>query len=374
MSLRCLRVRYVIELKGLPVKALRFHAARDIRVEDIPAPQTPRSDEVRVRITCCGICGTDLHEYTSGPIFVPTEPHAYSGSCAPQILGHEFGGVIEAVGDTVTNVKPGDRVSVLPHVMPRDKGYYAERGLFSLSDNLAMVGLSWPWGGLAERAMLRYDNVYRIPDSMSDEEAALVEPTAVCVYACERGGVRTGSTVLITGAGPIGALSMLAARAAGASRIFISDVNETRLRLASEILPDAITINARTENVADRVRAGTIENVGVDVAIEAVGNELALANCVDAVHRQGTVVQVGLHTGHSRLDWFSVVFKDIDIRGSWTFPNTYWPRVIDLIASGILPAKKIVTKRIRLDDVVREGFDALLDPAGGHLKILISTV
>lgn len=354
------------------MKALRFHAAKDLRIEDIPGPVDPGPDEVRIRNVCVGICGTDLHEYSHGPIFIPIEPHPYSGSNGPQVLGHEFGGVVEMVGRNVTNVKPGDRVSVLPHVMPRDKGYYAERGLFALSDNLAMVGLSWPWGGMAERAMLRYDNVYRIPDDMSQEEAALVEPTAVAVYACDRGGVRPGSTVLVTGAGPIGALAVLAARAAGATRIFVSDVNATRLERARDMLPGVVTINTRHETVADRVRADTIENVGVDVAIECVGNEQALNDCVDAVRRQGVVVQVGLHPSHSMIDWFKVVFKDIDIRGSWTYPNTSWPRVIDLIASGLIPAGKIVTKRIGLDDAVASGFEALLDPSGSELKVMIN--
>ena len=353
------------------MKALRFHAAKDLRIENITAPMDPGPDEVRVRNACVGICGTDLHEYSHGPIFIPVDPHPYSGSHGPQILGHEFGGVVEAVGANVTNVKPGDRVSVLPHVMPRDKGYYAERGLFSLSNDLAMVGLSWPWGGMAEKSMVRYDNVYRIPDQMSQEEAALVEPTAVVVYACDRGGVRPGSTVLVTGAGPIGALAVLAARAAGATRIFVSDVNDRRLQRACDMLPDVIPVDGREGAVGDRVREGTIENVGVDVAIECVGNELALNDCIDAVRRQGVVVQVGLHPHHSKVDWFKVVFKDIDIRGSWTYPNTSWPRVIDLISSGLIPARKIVTSRIGLDEAVTAGFEALLDPSGSQLKVII---
>ena len=279
--------------------------------------------------------------------------------------------MVEAVGPGVDHVKPGDRVSVLPHVMRRDKGYFAERGLFTLANDIAYVGLSWPWGGMAEQAMLRYDTVHKIPDGMSDEEAALVEPTAVVVYACDRGGVRAGSTVLVTGAGPIGVLAILAARAAGATTIFLSDVNRTRLELAKSILPGIITIDARSDNVGNRVRDETVEHVGVDVAMECVGAEAALNDCVDAVRRQGVVVQVGLHPSPSKIDWFSVTFKDIDIRGSWTYPNHSWPRVIDLIASGVLPAGKVVTKRIRLEDAVEQGFDALLDPAGTDLKIMI---
>lgn len=353
------------------MKALRFHAAKDLRIDDVAAPADPGPGEVLIRNRKVGICGTDLHEYAHGPIFIPTAPHPYSGSSGPQILGHEFGGIVEAVGAGVDHVKRGDRVSVLPHVMQRDKGYFAERGLFSLATNIAFVGLSWPWGGMAEKALLRWDTVHKIPESLTDEDAALVEPTAVAVYACDRGDVRAGSTVLVTGAGPIGVLTILAARAAGATTIFLSDVNPTRLALAKSILPDVRTIDARTGHVAEQVRASTIENVGVDVAIECVGAEKALSDCIDAVRKQGVVVQVGLHSSPSKVDWFAVTVKDIDIRGSWTYPNQCWPRVMDLIASGLLPASKVVTRRVRLDCAVKEGFDVLLDPSGVDLKIMI---
>ena len=355
----------------MTMQALRFHAAKDLRVEEIEEPGRPGPGEVRIRNTRVGICGTDLHEYAYGPIFVPKEPHPFTGVSGVQILGHEFGGTVTEIGEGVTKVKVGDRVSVQPLIMPRDNEYYADRGLFFLSEQLALAGLSWPWGGMAEASILNDYNVYRIPDAMSEEEAALVEPTAVAVYACDRGGVRAGSSVIVTGAGPIGLLTVLAARAAGATRVFLSDPNAKRLDLARTIDPDLVTIDPTKESVAERVRAGTDDGVGADVAIEAVGNERALGNCVEAVRRQGVVVQVGLHSGPSKLDWFSVTCKDIDIRGSWAYPTTSWPRVIDLIASGRLPASKVVTKRIQLKDAVREGFDALLDPAGTQLKIMI---
>ncbi|MBZ3695125.1 2,3-butanediol dehydrogenase [Phyllobacterium calauticae] len=354
------------------MKALRFHAAKDLRLENIDAPSSaPQAGQVLIRNRFVGICGTDLHEYVSGPIFIPVEPHPFTRASGPQILGHEFGGVVEAVGAGVTSVKPGDRVSVQPLIMPRSGDYFADRGLFHLSTDLALAGLSWQSGGMAEYALLNEYNVQRIPDEMTDEEAALVEPAAVAVYACDRGGVTAGSSVLVTGAGPIGVLTLLAARAAGAAQLFLSDINDTRLELAVGILPDLITINPKRELVGDIVRSRTEGGVGCDVAIECVGNEHALKACTDAVRKQGVVVQTGLHPHENPLDWFQVTFKDIDIRGSWAYPTHYWPRVIRLISSGLLPAHKVVTKRITLDEAVTEGFDTLLDPAGKHLKILI---
>ncbi len=353
------------------MKALRFHGAKDLRVEEVARPDAPGAGQVLVRNRFVGICGTDLHEYSYGPIFIPKEPHPFTGAHGTQILGHEFGGVVEAVGAGVSNVKPGDRVSIQPLIMPRAGDYFADRGLFHLSPELALVGLSWHSGGMAEWSLVNDYNVALVPDELSDEEAALVEPAAVAVYACDRGGVAAGSSVLVTGAGPIGALTLLAAKAAGAAQLFVSDLNDTRLGFMKEMLPEAVTLNPKRDKVGDAVRAATEGNVGCDVAIECVGNEHALKACLDAVRKQGTVVQTGLHPHENPLDWFSVTFKDVDIRGSWAYPTHYWPRVIRMIATGLLPASKVVTKRIKLRNAVPEGFDVLLDPAGTQLKILI---
>ncbi|CAM5464789.1 L-idonate 5-dehydrogenase [Frigidibacter albus] len=346
------------------MKALRFHAARDLRIEDVVEPAAPAAGQVLIRNTFCGICGTDLHEYAHGPIFVPKEPHPFTGAQGPQVLGHEFGGVVEAVGAGVTHVASGDRVSVQPLIMPRSGDYYSDRGLFHLSDQLALAGLSWHSGGMAERALLNDYNVVKIPDDLPDEAVALIEPAAVAVYACDRGGVFAGSSVLVTGAGPIGVLALMAARAAGAVRLFVSDPNETRLALVRELLPDVVTLNPIRTRIGDAVRAATEGGVGCDVAIECVGNEHALKACLDAVRKQGVVVQTGLHPHDNPLDWFAVTFKDVDLRGSWAYPTHYWPRVAGMIASGALPAAKVVTRRIGLDEAITQGFDPLLDPAG----------
>jgi (R,R)-butanediol dehydrogenase/meso-butanediol dehydrogenase/diacetyl reductase len=351
------------------MKALRFHAKKDLRIEDIPEPPRPGPGQVLMKNSF--VCGTDLHEYASGPIFIPTTPHPYSGAHGPQVLGHEFGGTVIAVGEGVTKVAPGDRVAVQPLIMPRGGEYFADRGWHNLSGSLALVGLSWQSGGMSEMALVNDYNVEKIPDTMSDEEAALVEPTAVVVYACDRGRVTAGSSVLVTGAGPIGILALLTARAFGATRLFVSDMNETRLTLAREVVPGVVTINPATQDVGEAVRAGTLDGIGCDVALECVGNERALQSCLDAVRKQGVIVQTGLMGGKGSVDFFQLTFKDAEIRGSWCYPTHSWPRTIELIASGAIPASRVVTRRITLDDAVAEGFEALLDPAGSQLKILI---
>ncbi len=213
------------------MRAIRFHNARDIRVEDVPAPQRNLlADEVLVRPGACGICGTDLHEYIAGPIVTPSDPHIDTGATNPQILGHEFVAVVEAVGRDVTHVKPGDRISTQPLISPRDD-YYGRRGLYHLSERMACVGLSWAWGGMAEQAILPSYCAQKMPDEVTDDQAAMIEPTAVAMYGVDRGQISAGSTVLVSGAGPIGALTVICARAAGASLIIVSEPNPNRRQI-----------------------------------------------------------------------------------------------------------------------------------------------
>lgn len=304
------------------MKALRFYAAKDLRVEEIAKPDEPGPGQVPVRNRFVGICGTDLHEYSYGPIFIPMEPHPFTGAYGVQVLGHEFGGVVESVGEGVTSVKPGDRVSIQPLVMPRAGDYFADRGLFHLSPQLALVGLSWVSGGMAEWALVNDYNVAPVPAELSDEEAVLVEPAAVAVYACDRGRCHRRVQRARHRRRTDRALTLLAAKAAGAAQLFVSDLNDTRLGFMKEMLPEIVTLNPKWDNVGEAIRTATEGKVGCDVAIECVGNEQALKACLDAVRKQGVVVQTSLHPHDNPLDWFAVTFKDVDIRGSWAYPTT----------------------------------------------------
>ncbi len=353
------------------MKAVRFHNKRDIRVEDVPEPSEPlAAGQVLVKPIVCGICGTDIHEYIGGPIVTPAKPHVYTGAQNPQILGHEFSAVVEDVGPGVTTVSPGSRVSIQPLIAPRDD-YYGKRGLYHLSEKLGCVGLSWAWGGMAEKAVLNDYNVVPIPDGVSDIQGAMIEPAAVALYGVDRGGVRAGSSVLVSGAGPIGALTVLAARAAGASTLFISEPNENRLAKVLKLAPGAIGINPKKDDALAVIRAHTEEGVGVDVALECVGLEASLNLCAAAVRRRGTVVQTGLHTRPASIDAMLWALKDITLEATWCYPVQIWPRIASMIEAGILPVEKIITAEIEAEDVVEKGFEELLDPAGRHLKILV---
>ncbi len=354
------------------MRAVRFHAARDIRVEDVPPPESLAPDDVLVEPFCCGICGTDLHEFIAGPIVTPAEPHIYTGATNPQILGHEFSARVARVGDAVENVAVGDRVSVQPLVAPRHD-YYGKRGIYHLSPQLGCVGLSWDWGGMAEQAVIKDYNAQPVPDNLTDEQGAMIEPAAVAMYGVDRGGVEAGSTVLVSGAGPIGALTVLAAKAAGAALIIVSEPNPSRRRILSEIAPYAVVVDPTSQNLQEVVQDLTEEGVGADVALECVGLEASLNACAEAVRRQGKVVQVGLHMKAASVDAMLWALKDITVEATWCYPVQVWPRIARLIASGTFPVEKVITARIDAADVVSKGFEALCDPAGNHLKIVVRT-
>jgi (R,R)-butanediol dehydrogenase / meso-butanediol dehydrogenase / diacetyl reductase len=354
------------------VKAVRYYGRKDIRVETVKEPNGFRSDQLLVKPLWTGICGTDLHEYIAGPIVTPATPHVFTAATLPQILGHEFSAEVLEVGKDVTHVKRGDRVSIQPLVMPMND-YYSRRGLNHLSEKMGCVGLSWEWGGMSELAVINDYNAAKVPDSISDEEAAMIEPAAVALYAVDRGGVQAGSTVLIAGAGPIGALTILCAHAAGAARIFVSEPNASRRKTIESWGICAGVYDPGSVDVVARVKDQTEETVGVDVAIECVGKESALNTCVEAVRRRGVVVQAGLHVGKASTDPMLWALKDITIEATWCYPITMWPRIIGLVEAGKLPISKIIDGRIAIEDVVSKGFDVLTGADNNKLKILVSS-
>ena len=172
--------------------------------------------------------------------------------------------------------------------------------------------------------------------------------------------------------GPIGALTLLAVKAAGAGQIFVSEPNAFRRKMAKELVPSAIVIDPLTENVPGIIHSMTEEGVGVDVALECVGLEASLNTCAASVRRQGKVVQTGLHMKPASIDAMLWALKDITVEATWCYPVQSWPRIIRMVESGSFPIEKIVTANISADNVVKQGFDALLDKSVNHMKILVT--
>lgn len=247
--------------------------------------------------------------------------------------------------------------------------YECRHGLKHLCTRIADVGQSSAWGGFATEAVLEEHQVSPLPRSLSYEQGALIEPAAVAVAAVERSGVQPGDSVLITGAGPIGALCALGARAAGAGQVIISEPNTRRLA-RFESFAAATIIDPTSSDLATELREIT-DGRGVDVALECAGSAAALADCVGATKARGAIALIGLHLKPVELDLMKVMTREISLIGVMTYAVDDWPRIASQVESGVFPIEQIVTSKIHLEEIVPKGFEALADPEGDELKILV---
>lgn len=351
--------------------AARFHGGEDLRIDTVPAPRPedlgPR--EVLVEVHACGVCGTDLHEYFHGPLYSATERHPITGAEPPITLGHEFAGRIVAVGAEVAGMDAGTRVAVMPQIFCGECRQ-CRAGREQTCERLAAVGYTARWGGLADYAVLRDDQVFALPDGMTYEDGALVEPTAVAVHAVRSAPVRAGDSVLITGGGPIGQLVALAAAALGAGVVVISEPNEKR-RARAAALGVARTVDPLDAGFPAQI-ADVVDDGGFDVCIEASGSQPALQACFDHVVLGGTIVQTAMATKPMSIHTSrQLTMRDVTYKGVYCYPVRSWPEVIELIASGSIPARRIVTSTVDLEDTA-QAFHALADPDGDDVKILVS--
>ncbi|PVW14655.1 2,3-butanediol dehydrogenase [Marixanthomonas spongiae] len=346
------------------MKAARWHAAKDIRIEETTIP-TPNDNQVKIEVKFAGICGSDLHEYTNGPQLIPVdEPFSLNGHQGTTTLGHEFSGIVEEVGKNVQNIKKGDRVTVEP-IFRNPESPFISTGEYNLSEPLGFVGLTAN-GAFAKHVVVEDYMVHKMPDNMTFEQGAIVEPAAVAAYAIERSGMKMGDTVLIAGAGPIGMLTVQVALATGASRIFVSDLSENRLKKAKEI-GATHTFDARDKDIPQKIKKMT--GKGVDIFIDAAGAQASFDTGIDSLRNGGTAVLVALFGKKVTHDALNQTLRELTIIGTAAYRNIF-PETIALINSGRLPVEKLVTSVISLDEIVEKGFDALVeDPS--EVKILV---
>ncbi|WP_337020740.1 2,3-butanediol dehydrogenase [Mammaliicoccus sciuri] len=343
------------------MKAAVWYGQKDVRVEERTTKEL-QSNQVKVKVSWAGICGTDLHEYLEGPIFISTDkPDPFLGQKAPVTLGHEFAGVVEDIGSKVTKFNKGDRVVVNPTVSNHKK----EENI-DLYDGYSFIGLGSD-GGFAEFTNVPEENVYKLPNNVSDKEGALVEPTAVAVQAIKEGNVLFGDTVAIFGAGPIGLLTTIAAKAAGASKIFVFDLSEERLKKAKEV-GATHTINSGESNPVDVINKHT--DNGVNVSFEVAGVAPTFKTAIDVTKPRGTVVIVSIF-GHS-IEWNPMQLTNTGVKLTSTIaytPSTF-QQTIDLINEGNLKVKDVITDEIELNDIVESGFEQLVNDKS-QAKILV---
>ena len=351
------------------MRALRFHAAHDLRIEDVAEPPAPGRGEVVVRVVTCGICGTDLHEYLAGPIVTPVEPHPLTGAQNPQILGHEFAGDVVAVGPGVTRVREGDRVAIMPLAYCGHCAY-CQRGLQHLCATMACVGLSHPWGGMAELATVAEYQIVRLPAGVTHQQGALIEPTAVAAYGVERAGVGPGRPGARDGS-----------RADRRARRALRPLGRRLLRLHLGAEPGA-TGTRRGARGRHRARpdgrrrsrrscASTATASASTWSIECSGHPSGFTTGIRSLRRRGTLAQTGLFVGEASVEPMLWSLNDLTIVGTWCYWVYDFERIAAQIAAGDLPVERVITSSGTLDDAP-DAFASLASGKADEIKVLIN--
>lgn len=304
---------------------------RHVVIEQRPIPQAGPG-EVLVRVSAVGVCGSDTHYYEHGRIgrFVVE---------APLVLGHEAAGEVTELGPGVTRLVVGQRVSIEPGVPDLTCGQCLA-GRYNLCPNMRFFGTPPVDGAFAEYVVVHQAFAHPVPPSVSDDAAALLEPLSVGIWACMKARVTAGSRVLVTGAGPIGLVSVAAALAFGATEVVVSDVNPVRLALAKELGATTV-IDVRETSVTDLHRPP-------EVLLECSGHPPAIGEAIRALDRAGRAVLVGMGGDEILLPLSVIQEREIELTGTFRYAGT-WPRAIALIAAGRIDLDRLVTGSYRLD-------------------------
>ncbi|GIN95083.1 2,3-butanediol dehydrogenase [Siminovitchia terrae] len=343
------------------MKAAVWYGEKDIRVEERELKQM-KDNEVTVRVAWTGICGSDLHEYQEGPVFIPVEEqNLLTGQQAPLTMGHEFAGIVEKVGKGVTSVEVGDRVAINPMYTygnkPEDVDAY---------DGFQFIGLGSD-GGFASHVNVGEKHLYKLPESMTLQDGALVEPTAVAVQAVKEANMQFGDTVAVFGAGPIGLLTTIAAKAAGASKIFVFDLSEQRLAKAKELGATHV-YNSGEVTPVEAVKA--IIPDGVDVSFEVAGVAPTFKQAIDVTRARGTMVIVSIFARPIEWNPMQLTNTGVKVTSTIAYTPTTFRQTIDLMGTGQLKPQGIITSQIELENIVEEGFEALTNDKS-QAKILV---
>jgi len=352
------------------MKAARFYKAKDIRIDNIPE-EMPKGDEVRIQVKWCGICGSDLHEYLDGPINTPGDtPQFVTGFTNPVTLGHEFSGVVVAVGPDVKNFKVGDRVIPEPLVVdnccPSCKA-----GNYNVCDHVGFLGFTSNNGGLAEYCNFTEKFVHHMPDNMSFEDGAIVEPLAVGYHSLRMGNFKAGQTAVVSGAGPIGLATIASLKALGAKQIIVVQRKSIRQQYALNTGAD-IVLDPGTDDVVARIRELT-GGAGADIAFETTSASQCFHLLRDCIKPHGYEVITSIWANEVSFNPNLIVYSEKYIVGSVCYQGNDFEDVIRLLSEGKLKVPGFVSKKVLLDNVVQEGFDALAGPEKKSLvKVLVT--
>jgi L-idonate 5-dehydrogenase len=331
--------------------AVVIHAPKDLRIDTLPDAPAPKAGQVRVKIGAGGICGSDLHYYHHGGFGVVRIQE-------PMALGHEIAGTIEAVGEGVSHLAIGARIAVSPS-LPCRACVHCRNGMRNQCLDMRFYGSAMRMphvqGGFRQALTIEAEQAIPIPDHLSMGEAAMAEPLAVCLHAGKQAGPLLGKRVLVTGAGPIGALCILVAKLGGASEIVVTDIADGTLATAAK-LGATRTVNVRggTAGLADLKADKGL----VDVLFEASGNQAAVVGALDVMKPGGVMVQLGLG-GEMTLPMNTIVAKELQLRGTFRFDPEF-ALAVELMGKGLIDVKPLITATLPYASAV-EAFELASD-------------
>lgn len=342
------------------MKAVVYYAPGDIRVEDVPKPECG-TGELLIRVDACAVCGTDLKSYKVG------NPRIQ----APMVMGHEFTGVVEQIGG-VGGYAPGDRVVMATSVSCGECAY-CRKGWRNLCADVAPMGFSYP-GGMAEFIVIparavENGHVIKCPHEIRPEHAALAEPTSCAVNSLSHCHLQGGETVLVLGAGPMGLLNVCVARSLGAGKVILSEINDHRLAQAEGLGCDVL-VNPTKQNLAEVVLAET-DGIGADVAIVAAPAAPPQEQAVQLVRKRGVVVLfASLPKGKHMLsmDSRAIHYGELTVVGTSDSTPEHVQTAVELLASGKIPAEKLATHVLSLDDIFK-AYDLMI--SGESLRVVL---
>ena len=342
------------------MKAIRVYGPKDVRYEDVPMPSLG-PDDVLIRIQAAGLCGTDLEVYDGTMFYITT-----GMTKLPFIPGHEWAGKVVKTGSAVHEFSPGDKVTgectVSCRMCP-----YCMKGWYNQCPHRTETGLLNRDGAFAEFIAFPRSHLHKC-NKMAFDEAAFIEPTGVALYATKLAQTCPEDTVAIMGPGPIGLFAVQTAKAYGARKVILVGTREERLEIGRRLGAD-VTVNLRTEKLADKVRAATDGHM-VDVVIEAVGKASVWDNIAAIIAPRARVAMTGLFAGQKcSVDFDPLVINNITILGSLGGPNV-WDEAIELCERGKITAKPLITHCLPLKDFV-QGIEIMRSRTGNAIKVVL---
>jgi (R,R)-butanediol dehydrogenase/meso-butanediol dehydrogenase/diacetyl reductase len=352
------------------MRAAVYHGPRDVRVESVTDPGEPQPGQLLLAPRMAAICGTDASEYAHGPHMIPLHaPHPGSGCSGPLVIGHEFVGRVEAIGDGVEGVAIGDRVVSGAGVSCAHCDW-CRAGRTNLCASYYTLGLSAP-GGLADLALSPASICHPVPDAVADEAAAMAQPLAVAIHALDRGGAGAGQTLAVIGIGGIGAFLVGAASTRGLEQLIAIDVDPDKLALASALGADEV-IDARFDDVAAAVIEATA-GTGADVVVEATGVAANPSVAIHAARRGGRVVIVGLQAEPPPVDIFDAALREVDLTMTVAhICDADLPESISVLAETDV-ASHVLDSVIGLERIVEDGLQPLSEGrAAGKIVVEVT--